>query len=169
MSCQDILSALLPSPLPCCLGGNISPSLSDISLEAGIVSYLSSNPAIACMVANRIYPGYMARANATFPAIVYEVAEVERENLLSGAAGMATATVTIDCYSNQYPDVVKLAEVIRLSLHGFRGWMGCVGVWGVWPQGQEDEVEQPQDNSGTWWYMRGLTYSIQYYEPIPSF
>ena len=56
--------------------------------------------------------------------IVYEVASVEREAMLSGAAGMASATVEIDCWSNTFADAVALNEQVRLALHGFKGWMG---------------------------------------------
>jgi hypothetical protein len=169
MSCPQILSGYLPAPLPLALGAPQTQTLSDTSLEAGLVSYLHSKAGITCLVGSRIYAGYAQRGQTSFPLLVYEVTTVDLAHVLSGSAGYATAEIELDCFSSAYADVVQLAEVLRQCLDGFRGWWGCVGIASCLVTGWHDDDEAPQDGSGTWWYRRGLELEVTFYQPVPQF
>jgi hypothetical protein len=164
-----ILSSQLPTPLPCILGSAPqSPAQTDYSLEANLVAFLSTRPGINAP--GGFWPQFIDRSKppGTWPAVVYEISDLDHDNTIKGTSGLASATVQLDCYSNLYPDVTRLAREIFGALDGFRGWMGSVAVWGVWFEDQDDGDEGPQDASGVWWYRRGLTYNIQYIEPKSS-
>jgi hypothetical protein len=166
-----VLNSQLVAGLPCVLGiPPFTPAETDYSLETNLVSFLSSRPAIAALVADRYFPGFIPRRSppGAWPAIVYEVSEVDHDNTIEGVSGYATATIQIDCYSNLYADAKKLSRVIFKAFDNFSGWMGNIAVWGIWPEDQDDGSETPQDGSGIWWYRRGLTYNVQYIEPKPS-
>ncbi|MBS0207509.1 MAG: DUF3168 domain-containing protein [Planctomycetes bacterium] len=148
----------------------MTPALSDSTLEAGLDKYLREAACLSALVANRIYPGRIARQNSTFPAIAYKVVGVEQATVLDGSAGVADATIELESWSTLFADVVTVAAALRDLLTGFGGgWWGCVGVADVEVIDWSDDEEDPKDGSGNVWFCRTLVVAVKFYQPIPRF
>lgn len=135
-----------------------------------MVNYLTSVPAVSCLIGNRYYPHQVPRENTTWPAVTYYRSSTEHHHLLAGSAGWAMADVALDVWSPSYADTYTTAETLRMALQGFSGWWGCVQIGGIWLDGEDDTgPEKPGDGSGTWWYSRSLDFRIAFAEPAPQF
>ncbi len=171
MTCQDLLNAQLPSPLPMVLAFPEDPTLSDTSIDFGLFYYLTHVPVLQCLVGQRIYPSYQDRFSPTtvFPCIVYEFHGAEAINCLTGSAGATQVDLELSCYSSDKRETVQLAELLRLVLHGFQGWWGTVPVWKCLRTDYDDDCDPPKDSSGRWWLSRSLTFDVGFYEQRPAF
>jgi len=163
------LSSHLPCGLPLALGGaSIEPAQSDRSIEAGVEAYLRANTRVAALVGDRITPGYVERGG-TFPAIDYKVS-IDHATILSGSAGYAEATIEINAWSTVFGESVAVMEAVRRCMQGFKGWAGCCFVYSSIPDGPStDEVQEPKDGSGGYWFCRSQDYAVKYHESRPSF
>ncbi len=160
------LGSNLPQILPCLLGSAaVNPSRSDTSLEAGLCAYLKGHRLLQPLTGDRVFPRKYARTNQAWPAIIYQIDDLDHFTGVCGSQGMAQATFTLGVHSPVEKDAIAVAEAIRLALQGFSGWWGCVGVASVRPLGQVDSDEF--DVAGICYYERAMDYAAQIYEPIP--
>jgi hypothetical protein len=93
--------------------------------ERLLADELKTDPAVAAVVGDRIYP-VIAPATAAIPFVVWRRSAVQREQTLSGPAGMPSVTLQFDMYAETYEAVRELADRCRLVLDG---WGGSLGNW----------------------------------------
>ena len=170
MSCSPVFGGLLPcAPLYLVPGCYQQPqTISDTSIEKGLVGYLTANPGVSCVLGSRIYARRAPRTNAVYPLLTYRVHK-DHANGLAGSLGYATATLELDIWGDDYEDVATAAEAVRRALQGFSGWWGCVGVASVTLDDDEDSDERPGDSSNVWYYQRSLDFAVIFMEPVPKF
>ena len=91
--------------------------------EKVIADRLQADAAVTAIIAGRVYP-VIAPASASLPFATWRRQAVQREQTLSGPAGMPTVTLAVDLYAETYEAVRELADTVRASLDG---WGGAVG------------------------------------------
>ena len=90
------------------------------SPEQALASVMLTNPAVAAVVGQRVYP-VIAPATAEVPFITWRRSSVSRQQTLSGPMGMPTVTLAIDLYATTYEAVRDLADRVRVALDGYGG------------------------------------------------
>ena len=93
------------------------------SPEKLIADRLQADPAVAGIIAGRVYP-VIAPASAGLPFLTWRRQAVQREQTLSGPMGMPTVTLAVDIYAEGYEAVRELADACRACLDGFTGAVG---------------------------------------------
>ena len=93
--------------------------------ERLLADELKSAPSVAELVADRVYP-VIAPATAALPFVTWRRSAVQREQTLSGPAGMPTVTLQVDMFAETYEAVRDLADRCRATLDG---WGGTLGNW----------------------------------------
>jgi hypothetical protein len=93
------------------------------SPERLLADQLKSDPAVAEIVGDRVYP-VLAPASAAIPFVTWRRQAVQREMTLSGPLGMPTVTLAVDMYAETYEAVRELADRCRATLDGFGGSLG---------------------------------------------
>jgi hypothetical protein len=83
-----------------------------------IYTILSTDPAIAMVVATRIFPA-MAVIDGTRPSIVYTEISNTPTMYKQGPSDMDFVRVQVDIYSPSYDQCVSLAELVRIALDRF--------------------------------------------------
>ncbi len=91
--------------------------------EKVIADLLIADPAVASILAGRIYP-VIAPASAALPFATWRRQGVQREQSLSGPVGMPTVTLAIDLFAEGYEQVRDLADAVRSCLDGWGGGVG---------------------------------------------
>jgi len=90
------------------------------SPEQAIATVLLSDPAVAAIVGQRIYP-VIAPAAADLPFVTWRRSGVQRQHTLNGPMGMPTVLLSIELFALTYEAVRDLADRVRLSLDGYGG------------------------------------------------
>jgi hypothetical protein len=90
------------------------------SPEQAVRTRLLADPATGALIASRLYPNY-APQNPVLPFGVQLRAEAAHEHHLSGASGLAAATVEITWHAATYASLIAVARAARLVLHGWAG------------------------------------------------
>ena len=90
------------------------------SPEQGLATVLVSDPAVAAVVGQRVYP-VIAPAAADLPFITWRRSGVQRSHTLGGPMGMPTVVMSVDLYAVTYEAVRELADRIRRALDGYGG------------------------------------------------
>jgi hypothetical protein len=93
------------------------------SPERLLADQLKSDPAVAEIVGDRVYP-VLAPASAAIPFVTWRRQAVQREMTLNGPLGMPTVTLAVDMYAETYEAVRELADRCRATLDGFGGSLG---------------------------------------------
>ena len=88
--------------------------------ETVLRTALVSHTAVTSIVGSRIYP-VLAPASAAVPFVTWRRAGVQREQTLSGPAGMPRVTVEYSLYGSTYEQARELADAMRLVLDGYGG------------------------------------------------
>jgi hypothetical protein len=90
------------------------------SPEQAISTVLLSDPAVAAVVGQRIYP-VLAPATAELPLMTWRRSGVQRSHTLSGPMGMPTVLLSIELFALTYEAVRDLADRVRRALDGYGG------------------------------------------------
>jgi hypothetical protein len=90
------------------------------SPEQSLATVLLTDPAVAAMVGQRVYP-VIAPAAAALPFATWRRAAVRREQSLAGPIGLPTVTLAVDVFDLTYEAVRDLADKVRLALDGYGG------------------------------------------------
>lgn len=93
------------------------------SPEQLVIDQLENSPAVADLLAGRIYP-VIAPASAALPFATWRRVSVQREMTLNGPAAMPTVTLSVDIFGETYAAVREIADRCRTVLHGFGGGVG---------------------------------------------
>lgn len=91
--------------------------------EQVVVDQLENDPAVAALVADRIYP-VIAPASASLPFVTWRRQAVTRQMTLGGPLGMPSVSLAVDMYGETYLGVREIADKVRAVLDGFRGDSG---------------------------------------------
>lgn len=97
-----------------------------MSVEATLFAMLGSDPRIAAMVADRIYPGFIDQGQENFPALSYQRDGTDRIFDALGATGSVTAQFTLGCWSDvaqplPYQTAWDLFDLVRGLFATFDG------------------------------------------------
>lgn len=93
--------------------------------ERLLADELKTSPAVAELVGDRVFP-VIAPATAALPFVTWRRSAVQREQTLSGPAGIPTVTLSVDMFAETYEAVRELADRCRSTLDG---WGGSLGNW----------------------------------------
>jgi hypothetical protein len=91
--------------------------------EKLLADRLQADPAVAGIIAGRVYP-VIAPASAAIPFVVWRRQAVRREQTLTGPLGMPSVTLAMDMYAETYEAVRVLADACRACLDGWGGQVG---------------------------------------------
>jgi hypothetical protein len=143
-----------------------------IDFESALVRTLKADGDLTALIAGRVYPLAIPekRPGATagyLPCLVYAITATDRARNLSGFAGVAIASVLIDCRAKTYAEVNALREILR-QYDGFDGWWGSVEIMNVVFSDQADEFEWPGGGSGAGTFHLTVSWRVKYREPIPA-
>jgi hypothetical protein len=112
------------------------------SPERLLADQLKNAPAVAAIVADRVYP-VIAPASAAIPFVTWRRQAVQREMTLNGPLGMPTVTLAVDLYAETYEAVRELADRCRVVLDGWGGSLGnSISVRNVSLLGESDGFVQ---------------------------
>ena len=115
-------------------------------LEYQLRLFLLNDSDVAALVADRVFPA-PAPQNAVMPLITLQRVSADREYALEGRVGMTGALVQVDCwadapeYAGSYGIAKQVAEVVRLKLEGFMGYMGVLRIYEVTIASESDMFE----------------------------
>lgn len=139
-----------------------------MTLEEGLVAYLTGVPGIAAQVGSRIYPA-PAPEDVTYPLIVYQRISTVRVRSLNGPAQLAKARVQINAHAATYSAAKLLADEIRNALDCFQGTMGTVNVSGCFLQDDGDLPDISPDLLANRVYGVRMDFLVGYQETLPTY
>jgi hypothetical protein len=120
-------------------------------LRVGLVAALKANAGITAAVGSEIYPLRLPETHpAGAPALLYQVAGVNRHETLDGPSGNATCVLRFGAGSANYLDNRATSKAVRALLDGFIGTLGgAVYIQGCTfkPDSETELEDQPVDKS----------------------
>ena len=105
-----------------------------IKVGLAVNSVLSNSTSLNSIIQGRVFPNIVPDEEEDgddripFPLVVY-YRTVEPQD--SKTCESDTAIVTIDCYSNDYPEVVEIASIVAEELRGSSGNIAGISIRGV--------------------------------------
>lgn len=98
-----------------------------MDLEAGLVTFLNSQPGIAGLLGTRLYPLVIPQ-DAEQPALAYQRIDTPRISSHDGPSGLAKPRIQITVTAKTFEMVKALTLLLRRALDGYRGMWGSVPV-----------------------------------------
>ena len=95
------------------------------SPEQVLKHVIETTPAVARLVGMRVYP-VLAPASAGLPFVIYQRAQIERNQTLSQPLGVPRVSVQLDTYAATYEAAREVADAMRANLDGL-----TVSAYGV--------------------------------------
>jgi|LakMenEpi03Aug12_release.lakeMendotaPanAssembly.Ray.scaffolds.fasta_scaffold1438389_2 hypothetical protein len=92
-----------------------------------IYGKLSATTAVTAITSTRIYPD-MATQDATYPFIVYSVADTAPTDIKDGVSPLDIVSVGLMIYADSYAVAIDLAEKVRTALDRMSGTYDGVNV-----------------------------------------
>lgn len=89
-----------------------------MNIEQFIYSKLSTDPTISGLVSTRITP-LIRQQGQTLPAITYQQIDNIIDHHLQGSSGWCEARYQINCFDDDYDDMIVLAKAVRELLDGY--------------------------------------------------
>lgn len=139
--------------------------MSDISVS--VRAKLVSDSSVTTLVGTRIYPSILPQ-NPTLPAIRYETGIQRPAHKLSGGAGFATSTVSIDIFAVSHIEAYNVQQAIRESLQGWSGTANSTEMVSVNVVNIREDYLQPTDASDVGKYRVNMDVEIIHEQSIPS-
>ncbi len=130
-------------------------------LAAALFARLSTDAAVAALVAQRIYP-IIAPQEAATPFIVQARSSTQRFTALSGPGGLAQARVEISAWADTFDACRALADAVRLALDGFSGSAGGVVIRASRLDAERDGRNDEAASTGL--FVAALDFVITYEE-----
>lgn len=139
-------------------------------VATAIRKHLLTKSAITDLVSTRIYAGVLP-TKPTLPALTMQVVEHEHERHLTGASGVAHATIRFEAYDWDTLDARKstgIAEQLRLYMLDPTIWH--VTVQGVWVEhivllsGPFEIISPPRDASQKYRFRNIMDFRVSYHE-----
>lgn len=92
-----------------------------------IYGKLSATTAVTAITSTRIYPD-MATQDATYPFIVYSVADTAPTDIKDGVSPLDVVSVSVMMYAESYAVALDLSEKVRAALDRMTGIYDGVNV-----------------------------------------
>lgn len=152
-----------------------------MSVESALYEHLKARAGVTALVGTgssaRIYPD-KAPIGAAFPYIVFKKVVQTHEHhfgtsAAAGVAGIAKATIQIDCWDDDRLGALALAEAVRDGIDGLtQSTLGANGqtvrVQYVHLDDDKADLVAPLDASDVGTYRVIMDFSICYVESVPS-
>tara|TARA_Y100001938_G_scaffold103379_1_gene141092 strand:+ start:318 stop:740 length:423 start_codon:yes stop_codon:yes gene_type:complete len=139
--------------------------MSDISVS--VRSKLISDSNVTSLVGSRIYPSALPQ-NADLPAIRYETSIQRPINKLSGGAGFAISTVSVDIIAESHIAAYNVQQAVRESLQGWTGTAGSTEFASVSAVNIREDFIEPIDASDVGRYRVNMDFEIIHEQTIPT-
>ena len=101
---------------------------------------------VSALVSTRVYSSELPQ-KPTYPAVIYERVDSQRDYTLSGPSGFVTSTFQLRAYAETYGGAKTLAVKIRQSINGMEGTILGVRLLGVFLQSESDEFDDELQNN----------------------
>ena len=99
-------------------------------IEEAVYSHLINNPAVAGIIAQRIYPLLLPQ-KCPLPAVAYTLVSMDRTPALQKDTGFVRAVLQFSSYAKTYEESVATAMVIKEAVQDFSGYMAGLTVMAV--------------------------------------
>jgi len=146
-----------------------------MSMEADLITLLSTNTAIAAIVGDRISDEWPNQGDP-LPRLTVTRFSGGHDHDLDGAAGSADPLVQIDAWTASSPTKWALAEAVRNCLQGFGGggnptpWtIGSTHFQSITFDDERDLSVPPIMGEDVSINRRMLQYRVRYVESVPTF
>lgn len=141
------------------------------AIERALTYHLESDPGIAAIVGNRVFPKAGSQG-ADLPLLTYERVGGTHVHHLRGGSGLANATFQLNCVGVRYSDTVALREAIRNALDTYLGSMGPEGeqveVKSCLQIGSRDDYTSASDGGAVGVFEQQVDYQIWFVEAVPT-
>lgn len=135
-------------------------------IERAIFIKLRNEVAITAIVSDRIGHN-VTRQTIALPRIrIKEVSQNPVEHL-NGSAGLADSRIQIDCFAAIMDTAIELAEMVRLTLQGFRGQVAQYFIQGINYLRGLDLADDPFDGTDRPIYWKSLDFRVWYTQEKP--
>ncbi len=138
-----------------------------MSISSAIYDYLVNNAGVAALVGTRIYPS-VSPTSAMMPRITYQLISANHSECVGGSAGLCEYKIQLSAWGYSDLSTDATAEAIRQALQGYSGTTGGVLIYSALMDSEITNIEDPQDGSEKFIYVRHCSYSIQAQESIPT-
>lgn len=110
-------------------------------MEAAIYYLLTTEPAVAALVSDRVFPSYLP-VNTPMPAVTYQViSRLERNTVASLEDHVHVRyRIQVDCIARDYDSLVALVAAVRKALANKRGDFAGATVVTIRPEFQSLDV-----------------------------
>ena len=129
-------------------------------VEEAVRDKLLSDSAVSALVSERVYASELPQ-KPTYPAIIYEHVDSERDFTMEGPSGFVTTTMEIRVYASSYSGVKDLATKIRQVLNGLDDMILGVKILGIFLQNESDDFDEDLDVN-----ISILDYSVNHDEVV---
>ncbi len=96
-------------------------------IDAALYGYLTSQPPVAALIGNRLYPSVLPE-EVNYPAVAYMRVSTQRVYGIGGPIGYATPRIQFSVFALDPDTTSTVIDAIRMALDGFHGGMGNVNV-----------------------------------------
>jgi len=139
-----------------------------VTPDEAFLSYLKTHDDVIALFGSRIYSNHLPES-PTLPAIAIGLRTAEHLAVLSGSAGIVTATFEVRIWCETFRAAVEAGDVIRQAVQGYRGAMGTLTCLSSILTDDQNSTVAPDEGSSAYVYAKSLTYKIKFREAIPSF
>jgi hypothetical protein len=173
------MSALITWPLSgagTILTSGLGPSAGGaVDFRQALVTRLATAPALAAIIAARIYPEVLPET-AALPALVYSVVSADRDYSLQGPSGIVTYRVQFSAFARTRAECAVVLEALRQDLSGLgmnvSGRLvlsGTIRVLSVKSDVSEiDSYNEPDDASDAGTHQAVIDYLFKVRESKPT-
>ena len=122
--------------------------------DDALVNHLLSQPGLAGLVANRIYPDYFPQ-NGQLSVVAYTLEDDSSDHLIQGASRLHRAIYQINVWAETRREVMTIARQICRALDGYRGAFMDIPVPGAFLDGLDRDPD-------TGAYCASMRFTIHY-------
>jgi Protein of unknown function (DUF3168) len=133
--------------------------------QAGLFTWLMSQPPIAAHVGSRIYP-LLAPATAALPFLTYQRIGEQEEAHLTGLSGLTRATYQFDVWGATADQAETALLAVKLAMDMYRGVMGNVPVRQFSISSILDGLEPPSEGQTMGIFRHTITADVWWHEPV---
>lgn len=92
------------------------------TMEEAIFELVTSAPAVAAIMGDRLYPVTFPQA-PVYPAALYSVPSRLHAQHFGGSSNFRRARVQIDVFATTWAECIRLGDAVVSALDGFRGFV----------------------------------------------
>ena len=113
-------------------------------IEEAIRDKLLDDSAVSGLVGTRIFANELPQ-KPTYPALVYEKVDAERDFTMEGPSGFVITTIEIKAYAKSKSGVKDLETKIRQALNGKTAIVLGVKIQGIFLENEGDDFDEDLD------------------------